>query len=65
MLRFIEVILFAEQLHFHEEEFPEVTLIHEQDCLVEVFEQLMEAIMNILEATQQLHTLFEELVRSQ
>ena len=53
------------QLHFQEEEFPDVTLMQEQDYLELLFEQLMEATAKYVEETQQLQVLLVEFVRSQ
>lgn len=60
-----DVTLLDTQLQLYLEVFPEVTLAQEQDPLVALVEQLMDAMVNRSLEAQQLHTLADDVVGSQ
>lgn len=60
-----DVTLLDTQLQLYLEEFPEVTLAQEQDPLVALVEQLMDAMVNRSLEAQQLQTLADDVVGSQ
>lgn len=60
-----DVTLLDTQLQLYLEVFPEVKLAQEQDPLVALVEQLMDAMVNRSLEAQQLHTLADDVVGSQ